>query len=342
MTNSKIPIKSSHDRLFRRLTFFTVITVYLLIAAGGIVRSTGSGMGCPDWPKCFGSWVPPTAAYQLPSDYKELYGAKLKGEVEFNIIKTWTEYVNRLLGVFTGLLIFATLLAAITYLRSSKSNLFHASLVAFILVGFQGWLGSKVVSTELHPLMVTLHMIVAIIIVFVLLYILFKSYPDTFTSIKVKNVPKLKQLTLLAIVLSFGQVLLGTQVREVMDGVISDLGYAARSQWINSLGVPFYIHRSFSIIVLGINALLVYKLKHAQKTKFVRLLSRGILVVVVFEILTGVVMAYFAVPSFAQPVHLTLAIVLLGMQYGLWYGIPKTAALNKKSIANIYSAENYI
>lgn len=339
MINSKTRIKSHPDGLFRKLTFFTVITVYLLIAAGGIVRSTGSGMGCPDWPKCFGSWVPPTEAYQLPSDYKAIYGAKLKGEVEFNIVKTWTEYVNRLLGVFTGLLIFATLLASVRYLRSPKSTLFYASLAAFILVGFQGWLGSKVVSTELHPLMVTLHMIVAIVIVFILLYVLFKSYPASVTSIRSKDANRLKKLTLLAIVLSFGQVLLGTQVREVMDGVISDLGYTARSQWIDALGITFYIHRSFSIIVLVANVLLVRQLMYEQKTRFLSLLSLGISAVVVLEILTGVVMAYFAVPAFAQPIHLTLAIVLLGLQYGIWLGNSRVVSQSESQLTSVLYEE---
>ena len=80
-----------------------------LILAGGIVRATGSGMGCPDWPKCFGRWIPPTEFSQLPSNYREIYGAKLKGEVEFNAVKTWIEYANRLLGVLVGFFVFGTI-----------------------------------------------------------------------------------------------------------------------------------------------------------------------------------------------------------------------------------------
>lgn len=335
MINSKTRTESTPDRLFRKLTILTVITVYLLIAAGGIVRSTGAGMGCPDWPKCFGSWVPPTEAYQLPSDYKAIYGAKLKGDVEFNVVKTWTEYINRLLGVFTGLLIFATLLASLRYLRSSKSPLFYASLAAFILVGFQGWLGSKVVSTELHPVMVTIHMIVAIVIVFILIYILFKSHPNALASIQRKGSTNLGQLIKLAIGLSFCQVILGTQVREAIDGVIADLGYASRGQWIDALGLSFYIHRSFSIIVLGINALLVYRLLDGQKSRLVILLSQGIIAVVLLEILTGIVMAYWAVPAFAQPLHLTLAIVLLGIQYGLWLGISTAVEPSTRQLTSV-------
>jgi len=342
MTNSKTPINHNHDRFFRKLTFFTVVTVYLLIAAGGIVRSTGSGMGCPDWPKCFGSWVPPTEAYQLPSDYKELYGARLKGEVEFNVVKTWTEYVNRLLGVFTGLLIFGTLLASIPYLRSTRSTLFYASLSAFILVGFQGWLGAKVVSTELHPLMVTLHMIVAIIIVFILIYILFKSYPfpTSFTATPDEYTSRLRPLTILVIVLSFGQVMLGTQVREAMDGVISSLGYAVRGQWIEQLGLQFYIHRSFSIVVFGANAVLAYRILQMKSLpKIVQQLAKGIIAVVLIEILTGIIMAYFAVPAFAQPIHLTFAVIMLGMQYGLWLGTSDAILPAKERVDKSYQPQ---
>lgn len=304
--------------LFRKLGILTIVTVYLLILAGGIVRSTGSGMGCPDWPKCFGSWIPPTQISQLPANYAEVYGAKLKGEVVFNATKTWIEYINRLLGVLTGVFIFGTLLASIPFLKKDKS-IFWTSFLSFILVGFQGWLGSKVVSTELKPIMVTIHMLVAVLIVFILLYAVARAYQGQIQTGIIQSKSHLNRLLVIIILVSMLQVLFGTQVREGIDEIALRLQYTFRDTWVDSVGLPFYIHRSFSLVVLALHAYLI-----AQLTKNVgrkSLLSRCALYMVVLvgiEIATGIGMAYAGIPAFLQPIHLTLAIVMLGVQFVTW------------------------
>ncbi|WP_273213139.1 COX15/CtaA family protein [Runella zeae] len=332
MTNSRLINSNDNNRLFRRLALLTVVVVYLLILIGGIVRSTGSGMGCPDWPKCFGSWVPPTEVSQLPPNYQEIYGAKLKGEIEFNAFKTWTEYLNRLFGAFTGLMIFATLLASVSYIKKDRP-VFTVSLLTFLLVGFQGWLGSKVVSTELAPWLVTLHMLLAIVIVFFLLYVVARTYVGNIQIEKIENKTLLNRWLFMTIGLSLIQVLIGTQVREAMDVVIEKLGNERRAEWIGNLGLSFYVHRSFSILIMILHIGLVYWLKKNTIAKGVlSQLTMALLIMVGVEIVSGVILAYLSVPALIQPIHLTLATLALGLQFVIGLLINAKVVFTQKSV----------
>ncbi|GAB3987086.1 COX15/CtaA family protein [Spirosoma daeguense] len=272
-------------------------------------------MGCPDWPKCFGRWIPPTEISQLPKNYQEIYGAKLKGEIEFNAVKTWIEYANRLVGVLSGFFVFGTLIASLTYLRKDKLVV-CSSFAAFILIGLNGWLGSRVVATELAQYMITIHLLLAIAVVFVLIFALIRSI-DNQQLIEPKTTT-LQWLVFGLMALTIFQIVLGTQVRSALDEVVRRLGYTQRDNWISNLGGSFYVHRSFSIILFAFHLFVVSRLRKLEGNKWLLPLTNGLMVMVVAEIVVGIIMAYMAVPAITQPIHLLLAILLIGAQFAVW------------------------
>jgi len=291
---------------FRKFGLLTLIFVYLLVLAGGVVRSTGSGMGCPDWPTCFGRIVPPTSESQLPFNYQEIYKEKLHGEVLFNPTKTWIEYVNRLLGALTGLImLICTFLS-----RKEGKKTFLFTLLALLFVIGNGVLGKFVVDSFLHPGVVTAHMALTIAVIFFLIQALYHAQEK-------ENITTYgRSLVLINLVLIAIQILLGTQVREEMDLVIKQVGETAKDQWIDLLGLKYIIHRSFTWVILVTNSVLWYKLDKSQL--FLKNYLRSIFVLLGISIISGIAMAYFALPFGSQPIHLLLSLLTLGAHMKAW------------------------
>jgi len=343
-------------RRFRFWSIITVVSIYLLILVGGVVRATGSGMGCPDWPKCFGQWVPPTDIKELPANYKQVYTAQrvaknqklartlaglgfkqVAGEIfahptqyietDFNATKTWIEYVNRLLGALIGIFVFITAVVAIPYWRLDRP-VFWLAVAGWLLTGVQGWLGSLVVSTNLLPIMVTIHMGLALLIVAMLLYAADRaqrellhvqatnSLPDTsqWMNGEQTNGAGLQTLLWFLLLVTFGQVILGTQVREHIDQIASTASYQGRSGWVGQLGSVFVVHRSMSILVALLNGYAAYLLWPLANRRLRRLVVAS-LALLALEVVAGISLASFGLPAWLQPIHLTLATLLFGTQF---------------------------
>jgi len=304
---------------FRRLGMFTICAVYLVILVGGIVRASGAGMGCPDWPTCFGQWVPPTEESQLPPNYQEIYANRGYKNTQFNPVKTWTEYANRLVGVTIGFLIFLTAWSSRIYLKADKS-IFYLSLSAFFLVGFQGWLGAKVVASNLTPYMITLHMLLALFIVALLIYAIAKSQRDDLAKIDTSQLPvKMKSFIIVAMGLTLIQVAMGTQVREAVDLIANEHKYIDREYWRDSFPVIFYVHRSFSAIILFTNLWISWKIIHSvDKNNLLRRCVYLLMTVIVTAIIAGITLDRLGVPPVAQPIHLLMANIIFGIQFFIY------------------------
>ena len=267
------------ENRFRSLIKASIFCTYVVIIAGAVVRMTGSGMGCPDWPKCFGSYIPPTSITELPNDYKEHYieirrlknkklakmirplgwteladqissDPSIYEETDFIWQRTWIEYVNRLAGALLGLFLLAAFWASLVHWKTKRS----IPLTVFgiiIITGFQGWMGSVVVSTNLLPGVLTAHMLLAFLVITGLVYLYVKTASGlrALPTLSMGNTMRYALAVLIGLTLI--QVLLGTQVRQQIDVIAKSLAHTQRELWIEQLDWVFKVHRSFSLLLLA-------------------------------------------------------------------------------------------
>ncbi len=339
---------------FIRINFITIIATFVVILAGGVVRSTGSGMGCPDWPKCFDQYIPPTSVSQLPADYetKFIEGRKKKNEKfakylesmgkhhladsirndqsilvheEFNAVKTWTEYINRLTGAVLGVFLLLTAYFSFVY-RKKATRLVVLSWLNIVVVGYQAWLGSIVVSTNLTQWVVTVHMLLALVILTILIYTYHYAkqlYKEP--SVVMSRLPWLKLAILCSIALSVLQIVLGTEVREAIDTISKSLQYNARDTWIAKIGDVFNYHRDLAILVVIVNFVIYKMVMDRFSGKGWPLVTANYLMAVLaIQIVSGLVLSYFALPPYMQVVHILFSTIMFSLQYYLYLLVYRT------------------
>lgn len=329
------------QKKFTKIAKISLVLVYLVIIAGAVVRMTGSGMGCPDWPKCFGHYIPPTdigeLQWQPKKEFKKgqviildeaLWVAKESFTTSstynnnnwvpytkhdyaiFNPFHTWTEFINRLFGALAGLGTFFMAIASFAYWKKQRSVTI-LSWVVVLAMGFQAWLGATVVYSVLAPAKITVHMVMALFILALILYLI-QATDNNIKSSKPDKVTR--NLIIFVLLATLAQVILGTQVRQFVDVQTDIYGEDAPNLWLHNATLPFYIHRSFSVIVVLLNlalAIRVYKLNLGySKIKWV-------LAVLLLEIISGMAMYYLDFPFASQPLHLVLACALFGFQFYL-------------------------
>ena len=321
------------------LFLICLVWVYLVILAGGTVRATGAGLGCPDWPLCFGQLVPPMSINDLPEKWINLLPSDSYGEPSFNPVHTWTEYINRLLGALLGIFCIFLVYSARGFVKA-RPSIFWFAIGALLSVGFNGWLGSLVVSSELKPIMVSLHMlgafaVQAFLIAGILNYRIFHSPAPA----KLKKIKGLKFLLILLFLSLLVQIGLGIQIRESIDWIIKTTEQVERANLIQLVPWIFYVHRSFSwmIFLLAIFTLFkifsninfdrqtndisrsyidsfFYALKSNALFKYVFMFF----VLVCLQMFIGGALNHLDFPISAQPIHLLAANLLFGLLCFAW------------------------
>ena len=345
---------SRSEQRFIRINLITIIVTLLVILAGGIVRSTGSGMGCPDWPKCFDRYIPPTNVSQLPADYKDKYvaGRIKKNEKfakylesmgkkeladsirndksitvpeEFNPAKTWTEYLNRLAGALAGIFLFLTAVYSFSYRKTAK-RIIILSILNIFIVGYQAWLGSIVVSTNLAQWVVTVHMLLALVILAISIYTYnYAKQLDKEPSVIMYRILWLKGFLFFTLILSVIQIIIGTEVREAIDLIAKSLSFSARGTWVSKAGNIFSYHRDLAILVIVANAIVYKMVIDRFSGKAAPLLTaRFILLTLLIQLLSGFGLAYISLPPLAQALHILFSTMLFSLQFYLYLLVYRT------------------
>ena len=321
------------------LALASILIVYLVILAGAIVRMTGSGMGCPDWPKCFGYLIPPTERSQLDwkpnSDFNKNQIIIIEDELffaiddfrsadilnidnwekytkhdyaKFNVYHTWIEYINRLIGAIAGISVLILFISSLKYINKKILITFLAFL-SLVAILFQAWLGKIVVDSNLSANTISIHMIMAIILLFILFSILsIVSNKSTLIDLP-RNV---SNLIIVSIIILLVQVIIGTEVRKFVDIKMELYNYTQKDKWFEEIPGIFYTHRSFSWFIIILNTYIFYLLKKIR-LKSIIIYSANALIFI--QIISGIVMFYFNFPFSTQPLHLLLSTIIVGLQF---------------------------
>lgn len=287
---------------FQKLALTTTATTFFLIVVGAFVRAAGAGMGCPDWPRCFGRFIPPTQLSEVPPQFAEY----------FNVRLAWIEYLNRLLGVSTGLLITATLYLAWRTHRD-RPRVLWATTGAFLGVGLAGWLGKKVVNRHLHPSMVTIHLLVALLTAGLLVYATVVCFdrPEEEGAELPEERRRYASLTVATLGVALLQVALGTRVRAALEGIARSMPELSRGAWLAEAGGVDLGHRVLAVLtVLCVGALwwLARSWKLGARVERVSGLAAG---VVLAQLAAGLGLAYLALPPALQVLHVALGSLLV-------------------------------
>ena len=187
--------------MFRKLVWFAVIYTFVVVVVGAYVRLSDAGLGCPDWPGCYGELTPHHAQADIAKADEDQGGTH--GPVSLG--KAWKEMFHRYIAGGLGLLILA--IAATAWLRRRElrqSPLLATSLL--VLVMFQAALGMWTVTLLLKPVIVTLHLLGGLATLALLAWLGLRQ--ETFKPVPAAAM-RLRPWALLTLLIVIAQIMLG-------------------------------------------------------------------------------------------------------------------------------------
>lgn len=294
-------------RRLRGWALAATIATYALIFVGGFVRVSGAGLGCPDWPKCFDRWIPPTDVSQLPPTVDP---------TTFNITLAWIEYINRLIGVTIGLFILVTAIMALVHARKYPRILYPA-LAALVLVAIEGWQGGEVVGSKLAPFIVTIHMVLAFLIASLLTYTTLQTHQFIVSpgAGATRNSAATRGLGLLW-VLSIVGIGLGTQVRSRIETQMAATPGVDELSVLSHIGAVHIWHLMIGgLVVLAtwFYGLRIVARRDEQPSALVTRSAWALMIVAAIQVAVGIILVAVELPALLRVFHLWMSSFYIGI-----------------------------
>jgi cytochrome c oxidase assembly protein subunit 15 len=298
---------------FYKASIITVILLYILVLVGGFVRITGSGDDCPDWPKCYGSWIPPFTIDDIPAEFNP---------TEDKVYGSWIEYFNRLVGVVLGISMLYTFLKSF-YIFKRDKILFYGSLSSLLLVIISGWLGGQIATSIdgqniIYQHSVSIHLYVAILTTISLVYTTNRGFIVMFPNLEDNSIYSSTEKTLLLLIFIINLLLVfsGSYIRTFLDdNLLVNLPYFIRMEkYVYQTGLVKFIHPFLGFSMLTCAAILWnYIMNLSKSSKTVKLVVKFILYAICTQILIGECLRFNMIHESFRLYHLWLSSVILGL-----------------------------
>ena len=192
---------------FQKLNWVLVFMTFDLIVFGAFTRLTDSGLGCPDWPGCYGTSNP----FHALTDIQQAESAWPTGPV--TMIKAWIEMIHRYLAMTVGALILVQVAVALSKLKLLGKKPLLGSLGLLLLVCIQGAFGAWTVTLKLQPIIVTTHLMLALVLLACLTAYAQQSWELQSSTVRtIRRRPLSAQFLALSFLILFTQVFLGAWV----------------------------------------------------------------------------------------------------------------------------------
>ena len=324
-----IVLTSSDSSKYRKLVWITLFLTFDLIVFGSFTRLTDSGLGCPDWPGCYGQANPAQA-------HAEIRAAEaLMPTGPVTVVKAWIEMIHRYLAMTVGVLIIAIMVVAWRrWIKSARQlNNFAPALPTglFFLVCLQGAFGAWTVTMKLQPIIVTIHLFLGLTMLGLLVILSARHSIHAAVSAGARALftPALLGLCLLAM-----QIILGGWVSTnyavlactdfpLCHGMLippmdfehsftlwRELGKTSAGDLlpVEALTAIHWVHRNFAFVVIAYIAWLALK---AYKIKGLRNTGKWILIALAAQFASGVSTIFLSWPILIAVMHSSGAALLV-------------------------------